>query len=927
MNLNLGIKLDEETKNQVVSTSITRTETNCEVLKKINYCKLTKLENCCVFTNCDDIFCKTISKTDKKCMNGKTVQNGEYSKVLDDEIRNYQFDITETEEQLQRFLKIEHNTMDLAMENKQLKKMMEYLEKNYGNQFDSQRLNILDLKLQVEDLQHQLEVSTKHLDMKCNENEDLYKALKERKVAFEDLHNRFKQKDREAENLKARLEAFERDRLLQETEKKNMQKKMDDQLKEYELRADKLKVSLSDLNVFVMSLQKDKRSLNKLVYENQEKLSDYNKQIDNMRVAMEEKEKEAASRYDPDRKHHKELKEKELKGKNTELRNLKQDLRNANREIDNLRCENGDHKAEVERRKDDIEFLEKQLDRQKHENGKNADKIKELDNLITCLRNQLLEKQSEFNKERIETDIMKSKGKIGEAILKVLTKENVAKDKEIKRLKAGIEALNRQLEAKQSAMDDLRRGKNRNMGDAQKTELRVIELENEVDMKNKLLDDLTLRIKKLVDENEDMYGKVIELENDLEKQRKKNGDFAKSMNMSSTRLRSVSKRDRDYEDFKTRMDKILAEREDLYEQKKLMEDKIKELELDKDRIQRRYDELNANYDDIIRNKAGREKEFKKNKDSLDFLQSQHQDLEKRFNEALLENQKLRNDLAESNNSASALDKKHVQLQKDYKDVLDELAKQKNEIQKLKEANYKLKQDHMTAVLEAEDKIKKFTELKIEIERVKNDDTKDKDLQAERAKADKLITEIKEKEIELSVTIQKLDELQIKEKKQQKVFQDLKITIEKTTEELIVSHQKTDLLFTVIADIFSTVFKVRKQNIDIYEILYEVEPQTVNEKDLFETKRDDMLHKILEYLTDIDNNNREIEDEAINKKNLLNNIIVEKSKMQEELHDVREKIADLTKRHDIKTEQIGKLTAKVFLLTNGLDFIDKLNHNK
>ena len=62
--------------------------------------------------------------------------------------------------------------------------MLEYLEKNYGNQFEIQRLNIYDLKLQVENYRNQLEAANNHLELKFIENDNLYKELTERKKGY-----------------------------------------------------------------------------------------------------------------------------------------------------------------------------------------------------------------------------------------------------------------------------------------------------------------------------------------------------------------------------------------------------------------------------------------------------------------------------------------------------------------------------------------------------------------------------------------------------------------------------------------------------------------------------------------------------------------------------------------------------------------------
>ena len=96
MNLNLGLKLDEE----IQKTSINRTARQTEVVRfaqssnQQEICEtFTNLQNCCFFDECSDIFGNEEEGAEGKANRdmAKGSSDKDYSKILDEEIRNYKY--------------------------------------------------------------------------------------------------------------------------------------------------------------------------------------------------------------------------------------------------------------------------------------------------------------------------------------------------------------------------------------------------------------------------------------------------------------------------------------------------------------------------------------------------------------------------------------------------------------------------------------------------------------------------------------------------------------------------------------------------------------------------------------------------------------------------------------------------------------------
>jgi len=230
-----------------------------------------------------------------------------------------------------------------------------------------------------------------------------------------------------------------------------------------------------------------------------------------------------------------------------------------------------------------------------------------------------------------------------------------------------------------------------------------------------------------------------------------------------------------------------------------------------------------------------------------------------------------------------------------------------------DARWKMRQESADLASDYEDKVKRMTEMKIEIEKAKNTEEKDKLIERERSKADKRANDIKQKEAELEATMTRVNELNSETERNKSTMEEMRITIESRNEEFSLYQKRAENIFGILSDIFRHAFRIRKKNIEIYELLYDDRPQIVNEADLETTKRENIPAKILEYMEDVDNNNGEIFDEIQSMKQVVQNLVVEKAKLQNHMHDLNEKVVDLSKRHDIKVEQLGKVTAKAFML--------------
>ncbi len=66
------------------------------------------------------------------------------------------------------------------------------------------------------------------------------------------------------------------------------------------------------------------------------------------------------------------------------------------------------------------------------------------------------------------------------------------------------------------------------------------------------------------------------------------------------------------------------------------------------------------------------------------------------------------------------------------------------------------------------------------------------------------------------------------------------------------------------------------------------------------------------------------DELESKLRTIRNLQDEQQRLLEKTQDLEEKYADLTNRHNTKTDMVGKLSVKTFILMSEIDRLNQLN---
>lgn len=68
---------------------------------------------------------------------------------------------------------------------------------------------------------------------------------------------------------------------------------------------------------------------------------------------------------------------------------------------------------------------------------------------------------------------------------------------------------------------------------------------------------------------------------------------------------------------------------------------------------------------------------------------------------------------------------------------------------------------------------------------------------------------------------------------------------------------------------------------------------------------------------------ELNEEIVNNIDAKKVLVAEKTRLLEKLQDLEEKYVDIKQRHDAKTEMVGKLSIKAFILTIEIEKLNKL----
>lgn len=418
-------------------------------------------------------------------------------------------------------------------------------------------------------------------------------------------------------------------------------------------------------------------------------------------------------------------------------------------------------------------------------------------------------------------------------------------------------------------------------------------VERELQSKNNAIDDSNKEIQKLKAQLDDKNDKISELEStvdglkkalkraeeDNSDQAKKIGDLNDKLHKSEEDNKALDLKNKDIHkqmDVKDKQIDLLKDENE--KQKNLLKDQIEEIEKINDDLQ------NAN------------KQKKAAEDEIEKLKNENTEL-------LDENIDLKANKGGFNtNVANHLDDmKQVLAQKDNK-----VNNAEYEIKKLNDTNNDLAAENGKLKKQSDDLKRKIKELEDSIE------NKDKDLQDLKDENNNISTDLDE-------TIKENADLQNKINKLEDSLKALK-SDDKAKQKLAEIETLNNAEYYKI---LKSVLRLKIKAADAIDVLIDGDTvdATQEEADIQKLTEDQYKENIHRLINETDSILEETKDEAESAKRSLRNLINEKALLTEKMQELMEKYADIRIRHDNKTDQIGKLSVKTFILSLELNRVD------
>jgi chromosome segregation ATPase len=910
MQLNLGIAIDEETQKL-----ITAGQGNSAKLSKQNNTCGNSMHGCLCQNKCDcsnsygmmkgfENLLKNVKDTRKEDLSGSN-----------DSPHNFGFDMTETEEQLHRFLKTEVNTHDVLTENENLKNFLKYMESNYKNQFATQRLIVEDLKLQVEDLLGQLRFAYSSLDQKNKENEDLLSNLERRKKDYDDIYARLKEKelliiqmknDKDIETdskSKFKDQLDDRDRMIEDLQTK---------LKNFETKHKRIQDQLKN---YVYDLQDRDRELRNIIDGQNDALEEFQRKVDELKRQNKEKDQQLQNKINEiekinaqrlindlafKKKDNDRLRE-DLKRKDDELRKVKVLLGEAEDEVENYKKKAEQLKNAANRADGDEYFKQKQIEELKRKLMEADQKISEKDEIYDSLKrdyNDLLDKIHLNNEELARR----------QALLDFLNNE-LEKNK-----KNGFknEPSSMPYNPAMGAENEILKRDNERLKD------KIRGLENEVDNKNRLYEDADREAKHLKKILDDLEKKLKLITGEKDALRKLNDTAVNSSSIASANLNvELDKKSKLIKELKDKLSQLENDNLNLNSQIKNLQSELEKSKEAQSKLSEQNLESQILIDRLNKDKINLIKSIKTLKDERDALKSKQIADLKTINDQNLELDKLRKELSDLKGDQSRLKKEIDKLMSDHRELEAEFDKQKNQYLKLSQEYEKIKlqfaQDRdkmITRINELENALKKLGQ-----------DTKAKDeLQEAKNKIQELMNEIERKDAEFKAKSDLLDDLKDENRAKDQRIEDLEMIIKKKSEELLALKTELDDNYHIITELLREVWSIKVYTYDFNSLLTERDTSDLKEQEkiVFAAKREQYLKMALEIAKDTKFMLKDTYEEAESLQSTVRNLSREKTSLLQKKQELEEKTIDLSKRHDAKTDMVGKLTVKVFILMTEIE---------
>ena len=890
MQLNLGLQVDEEMKKQMMLE-------NGKGVKCPDFCTAS-------FNGC---LCKKICHCMSSEYTRETFQYLIDNKSNQQNLNDSFSEMNEAEENLSKIMRLENSANDVTAENESLKQFLEYMETNYKNQYETQRLVIEDLKLQIEELLSQFKSSQNNMSIKNAENSDLLSNLGQRKKDFEDIYLKLKNLEAELENEK--LLKSDEDQSLGNLKNKNaklVKTVMDlkDSLTEKDRKnrenMETMKGYLSD---------KDQENLELKAQSNRQEnsMADLSQQAADLREQIAEKESEIeALRIKPPLKNEvpanqlRDLEElvnavkAELKKKSSENQKLKNAIENQENLLKQTICELENERRAHENTQDQITAKGVLVNRhlnaiQEHEKAE-----EDKDELINSLNGDL--EMALRGKKDVENDLERFRNEMEElnALISRLKNDSMAK----KPNNSVLILLQQENEDLKNAMEDLKKELD-HLGNEQEETIRTLNdqqnetnnLKNNNAMLNAKIKELSLQRDHLKAQTEkSVLSSTISAQSLQGQLREKEKQIA-DLNNQITNLRN------DLKETNAKLSETTEEGRNAKGEAIILKKQLADSEKAIDVLNKEKLQLNKN--------------LKGQKDTVDQKVHDMLVLQKRFDDKM----------SEFNINKDALiltNKERDVLKASQSKTFDDLKESQSNLEKYKLSYNKLQKDLETFKLslaqERNNKSNKIEELTIELDLLRSDSSLKDTVEKIRIQYKDLQSEMDKKNAEISSNQFEIKDLTTHLKESQIKITQLNLSLVKITENFTFVKKEQEDLYSGLAEMLSEVWQVKVMTYNTYALLTDNETDLKSqEKVLASAKREEFLKFSLELLADIKKIEKENNDECHDIKLALKNIAREKSSLLEQKQHLETQVNDLKKRHDAKTDMVGKLSVKLFVL--------------
>lgn len=620
---------------------------------------------------------------------------------------------------------------------------------------------------------------------------------------------------------------------------------------------------------------------------------------------------------------------------------LKEKLKAANKDADVRVASSNDLQAALDKRKKEFEEMARLL----------GQKEKEIDT-VNKLAEQLLSE-----KKRL-LGMLEQKDRNAED----LNKNLFAKEQKLQNTLEDSNRVIKDLQAEKAQLLDTINGQNDRINDLTKynTELaadlkraqrdlkealnRPVEDESAkqaIQLKLRELEALKAEMANLKNQSVKDKDSMSNLKSQLENEQKKNNILKKELdNLNSKLKENEAALDEERRDCDELADKL----DDYMKQKKEVDDQLEELKKKHQKLLGDFEDAQGAKQEYEKKNAAMKDELDKTKEQLDNKVNDFNNLKKELDKLKADRDKqnarireLENELANKKaavdkltNDKDAIVNEMKDLQKKFQDSDSNKKNQANELEKQNNANKnKIKelQDELDEkdrkVRNLMDQIKslndKANDLDDEVNRLRDDNDalvqKLSDLAKDKRNSDDEKNKFKG---DLDRANKKAEQLENDLKDKEKALADLAKEKEALKEAANSKKELDDLkknFFEKFKEILKKIAMIKEGTCDILDILVESETSTfsADEAKINKLTTEQYFSFGLQLLNEIDSYNMETREEVMSLKETVLNLQREKQILLDKHHELEEKLADLRTRHDIKTDMVGKLTVKTFIL--------------